>query len=249
MVFLKGLEYGSTAIGSRRNGITHFSSTRSRSQRARIKKGRKKKCGDSISSSDGVSAQSVLQSEDRFGRRSSHLSNNRITGGPLASSSMNMPQWRDYCSNVFRELGRINRGTGRALFANSTAGEILNRIDQLLCIRDELPEVVLELKHALAQLKLINNARNLILHNGWRHDDQGKRISSNLRRALDPQKLKQHSATAAIFDDMRADLSTIQAHLFLYLQRLNAESTAKDNLRERATQPWRYIPPQPASSS
>jgi hypothetical protein len=74
--------------------------------------------------------------------------------------------------NMFRELGHINRRTGRAFFANSTAREILNRIDQLLCIRDAPPAVVSDLKHALAQLRKINNARNLILHNGWRYDDQ-----------------------------------------------------------------------------
>jgi hypothetical protein len=150
---------------------------------------------------------------------------------------------------VFRELGRLNRRTARALFANSTAGDLIKRINQLLDIGDEPVTVRTDLKEVLGQLGKINEARNLILHNGWRRDDTGKRISSNLRRALNPNKLRVHPATPATFDDMRADLEKIHAHFFLFMWRnLNVDDSSRSSLRAQTQAPWRYTPPAPAVS-
>jgi len=142
--------------------------------------------------------------------------------------------------SVFRELGRINRQTGRALFAGSNAGDLIAK-RALLKIRDEPEHIIADLNRALDQLLKINQARNSILHYGWRLTDDGEMVSSNLRMALHPANIREFSADPETLDNMRADLGTIRAQLFLFMWRkLKVEQSTLDQLQREARAGWKY---------
>jgi hypothetical protein len=143
--------------------------------------------------------------------------------------------------NEFRELGRMNRRTARALFPHPNAGELLRKINQLLKIGDEPSSWITELKEVLPQLETINSARNSILHSGWHYSKTGKMVSSNLRGALHPKDVREHSAEPETLDNMRADLGKIHNHFFLFMWRnLKVEAAEVEQLRKETQVPWLY---------
>lgn len=133
----------------------------------------------------------------------------------------------------------------RALFSGTRADAAISLINRMLEISDDGHASATNkkrFKHAFDQFKVINEARNLLLHHGLERPwGIPTHSSSNARVALTKERLKSMHFTPEVLDNMAEDLGKIQLIISFAAVTKGKELPVVDKLLR---EPWLYIPPQ-----
>ncbi len=120
---------------------------------------------------------------------------------------------------------------------------MINRLFEVRGISDNSPQR-LRLKEAFAQLTLITNVRNDLLHYGLSHDDELGPIATNRFGIYPPDRARVSPISRDILARMTADLGQINLIIGNLIARL-AGIPLFPEMEQGANQPWRYTPPPP----
>lgn len=161
----------------------------------------------------------------------------------------------------------LEASIARALFGTDRAESYATRIGRIWQVAPPSESLRQELEPVLNQFHAINSTRNIIIHyashanyfaeprttsegdqrvtsEGDRRVTRGTvhRISSDIVRAIDPERPRRRTVSAQIVRDMSADLHKIGRHLMsLYAYSKESFDVRADAMPELRNA-WRYIP-------
>ncbi|HEX3883944.1 MAG TPA: hypothetical protein VHW66_14895 [Stellaceae bacterium] len=135
---------------------------------------------------------------------------------------------------------------GRAALHGLRIDNTKEIIRRALLVKDD-KETLSRLEGALAQLSVLSNARNDLVHWGARSTSAGLMVA-NTRVAVTPAKRKSYIVSATVLDHMIDDLSRIHFILTRWaVADLSSKPDASDGfdraVREVEQAPWQYTPP------
>jgi hypothetical protein len=146
-------------------------------------------------------------------------------------------------------VAKVSAPIARAIFSGVRSEGASQFIVRIFDVIDAPKEHKEEFKFITAKLKLIRDARNLVIHDETRRGRDGiPYLVTNRRVALDKERLRERPMSAAILQQMTDDLEKIVGHLLLLLaQSKNAPKAEiefiKDVYATELDAPWQYKPP------
>jgi hypothetical protein len=137
---------------------------------------------------------------------------------------------------------KVSWPVARAIFSGTRVETSMDFVNRICDAFDPGDEQRNELKDVFKQLRAINEVRNSLLHYGsFTRSDKG-RITSNVRIAHVPKKIKEHPVSLEIFDEMTSDLQKINYHLTTLCLKPNASYPERVADIPEIADAWRYIP-------
>jgi hypothetical protein len=148
---------------------------------------------------------------------------------------------------ALRWYAKVDVETARAVFSGVRAMEASGYLRRLADIGGIEASEWARLNPLLAQLKAINDVRNILLHYGAENIAEGEGIATDIRTALLPERARAFPVSATILWNMSTDLSVI--YTALLLRHVGHPAQPSDRLTrwlERTLRkPWQYKPPLP----
>lgn len=153
-------------------------------------------------------------------------------------------------SGLLWSVAKVSMPVARAIFSGTrseAAGQYINRILEVTKGKKILKR---DLPLMLVQLKLIREARNLIIHNETKRKRDQVVSVTNRRIALNKRALHERPMSPEILRQMTADLERITAHLIMLLFCDDKVPKRQIAMVKRAYESelnaaWQYIPPKP----
>jgi hypothetical protein len=140
--------------------------------------------------------------------------------------------------SLLTKYSDVTHLVGVALFGDMRIDASISRMHRLLkvnfVISDEIKE---EFKNVAAQLSVINNIRNDILHRGVMRGVRGGNVTTNRAAVLSLDNVKEIPISKDILYQMELDLHKIQHHVICMM---NEEH--RKNVSQLLASPWLYIP-------
>jgi hypothetical protein len=138
--------------------------------------------------------------------------------------------------------------TARAVFSGVRAMEASGYLRRLADVGRIGPEEWIRIEPLLAQMKAINDVRNVILHYGAENIAEGEGVATDMRTALLPERARSFPVSAEILSRMAMDLNVIYSALLLrHVGHPALPSKRMTGWLDRALRkPWRYIVPRPS---
>lgn len=137
----------------------------------------------------------------------------------------------------------------QAVFSGVRVDGAISFINRIFEVADHSDEAKADLGHIFKQLKLINDARNLIIHYGSVPVPNMLvgRVSTNALVALTEERLRSIPASARFLDDMTSDLRKIQMHLIVnhFVREPGVPPPYTEDELALLTAAWRHRPPPP----
>lgn len=137
---------------------------------------------------------------------------------------------------------RILPDIGKAIFSGTRLDASIKLIRRIMAAIDVSDERNKELERVFAQLLLINEVRNDVIHYGSHETLNSGRISSNFTRAHVPENIIVRPMSSDVLDAMTGDLEMITSLLFVHVG-LNDEESIKARTVRPHSVAWRYRPP------
>ncbi len=126
----------------------------------------------------------------------------------------------------------------------SAAMDLLRGLSQVGAIR---PEEWARLEPVLAQLSLINNTRNLILHYGVSNIPEGRGFATNARVARNVQGAASRPVSPTVLGRMTFDVEKALYRLLVDHTGRPALKGEHEDLQRKMLSPWRYKLPAPTA--
>ncbi len=149
-------------------------------------------------------------------------------------------------SSTLWSFAKVSPPIAQAIFSGTRADAATKLINRILDGTKARKAIKEEFAFIFAQLNLITEARNLIVHYETTHIG-GKWVVTNRRIALDKKRLRQQPISVSILTQMSADLEKISIHLYLLF--LRNEKAKRSNISEimhafaqELLAPWQYKP-------
>ena len=145
-------------------------------------------------------------------------------------------------SGVLWHLTKVTPSVGRAVFSGTRADAATKYISRLLEVKKIGQLEKNHIKYLFDHFGEITKTRNDIVHYGTQYNDDGDFIVTNERVALNKSKLREHSITANVLDQMSHDLEVIIADLFAFLVRKSPHDLRIVRMiyAKHIGAPWRY---------
>ena len=138
---------------------------------------------------------------------------------------------------------KVPADIAKALFSGTRLDASIKLIRRIMAVNDPGEVRREELNVIFAQLTVINDARNDVIHYGSNETIDYGRISSNYTRAHLPENVTVRPMSAVVLEAMRHDLERIHSHLFVQCV-LPDNKGAKPSLTTLLAASWQYKPPQ-----
>ena len=139
----------------------------------------------------------------------------------------------------------------RAIFSGVRIKEAISFVNRILEVSTVTPEAKADLAYVFAQLTVITNVRNQIIHHGALPlaGSYDHLVVTNALMALTDSRVTSMSVTGPIIDDLTSDLWKVQAHLSA--RHFGNKILGDDGLpesfspeeREALKAAWHYKPP------
>ncbi|HZT04354.1 MAG TPA: hypothetical protein VFA39_19055 [Steroidobacteraceae bacterium] len=149
--------------------------------------------------------------------------------------------------DTLTRLSGVPEEVGKALFSGTRGDSAISLIYRLLEVRNDSHASKANqdrFKYAFDQFKAINEARNLILHHGFKDKASVTPLSTNERVALTQERLRSLRVTPELLDGMTSDLAKIE-----YTLAVNAITKGRETpsdweaILRSLREPWRYTSP------
>ncbi|HEX7965551.1 MAG TPA: hypothetical protein VF651_07515 [Gammaproteobacteria bacterium] len=118
----------------------------------------------------------------------------------------------------------------KALTSFDRTDAIVETIRKVWAVRPPAEHVFKEFDSVLAQMKHINDARNIVIHYASRRTEDGDRMSTTQARAATPQQIRELRVSPEMLSKMTSDLLKIASHCSSFL--LEPEKTLEERTKE-----------------
>ena len=143
----------------------------------------------------------------------------------------------------------VDTDIARALFSGTRVDAAMQYIRRIWEVRPIAPGRKADMENMFAQIKLMSDLRNKIIHYGTFVTSDKGRITSTIVRALTPDRVEEHRASKkdlnAMIDDIRL-INTALAWDYVPLP-IPAELSTAHQQTPALLQPWKYKPEQPTA--
>jgi hypothetical protein len=145
---------------------------------------------------------------------------------------------------MLKTYAKVSWPMARAIFSGARVGTAIDFVNRICDAFDPGDQQREELKEVFKQLRAINEIRNSLLHYGSFTRSNIGRISSNIRIAHVPTRIKEHLVSLEIIGAMTTDLQKISYHLTTLCLKPQASFAERVVDIPEIADAWRYIRPQ-----
>jgi hypothetical protein len=143
---------------------------------------------------------------------------------------------------ALKTYAKVSWPVARAIFSGTRVDTAMDFIKRICEAFDPGQERREELDNVFKQLRTINEIRNSLLHYGSATLSDRGRITSNVRIAHVPTRIREHPVPLDIINAMTTDLQKISYHLTLQCLRPDASFAERAAEIPEIAGAWRYKP-------
>jgi len=132
---------------------------------------------------------------------------------------------------------------GRAVFSGLRPDTAMSQVRRIMEISDRGEGAREEIEHIFAQVAILNDARNQVVHYPSFIIEGFGRVVSNASRSHVPRTLRELRVSPDILRDMSADLRVISVLLVNHAFRDQLSKEERASFDAELARPWRYKPP------
>jgi hypothetical protein len=145
---------------------------------------------------------------------------------------------------ALKTYAKVSWPIARAIFSGARVETAIDFVKRICDASDPGQERREELDDVFKQLRAISEIRNSLLHYGSATFSDRGRVTSNVRIAHVPTRIREYPVSVTIINGMAADLQKISYHLTLQCLRPDASFAERAAEIPEIAGAWRYKPAQ-----